>query len=473
MSVVTRFPPSPTGILHIGNARTALFNFLFARHHNGFFLLRVEDTDQARSTQEAIDAIFDGLRWLGLIWDNTEIIYQSAKQTEYVNVAQTLLESGQAYRCYTSPNELEAMREQQRAAGQTIRYDGRWRDRDPNEAPPDRAATIRLKVPREGTTVLEDMIQGPITVAHAQLDDMILLRADGTPTYMLSVVVDDHDMGVTHILRGDDHLTNAFRQIQLYRALGWEVPVMGHMPLLHGSDGKKLSKRHGALGVADYRDMGYLPEAMCNYLTRLGWGHGDDEIFSIKQAIAWFDGRSIGRSPARLDFAKLDDVNKHYLHIAEDQRLVDLIAPLMAKALNLDTLPAIALSRVIQAMPGLKMRAKNLCDLCENALFLARSRPLPLEAKAAKLIDEVQVRHRLARLRNRLATLSEWSEANLEKETKDFVESEACKLGVVAQPMRAALTGQTTSPGLFEIMAVLGQSEVLGRLQDVLIEEAS
>jgi len=467
MTVVTRFPPSPTGILHIGNARTAIFNWLFARHHGGRFVLRIEDTDRERSTPEAIAAIFDGLAWLELDYDN-EPVFQTANAARHTEVAHQLLAAGQAYRCYASTEELEAMRAEQREKGLPVRYDGRWRDRDPADAPAGVDPVVRLKMPQQGSTTIADMVQGDVTVDNAQLDDMILLRADGSPTYMLSVVVDDHDMGVTHILRGDDHLTNAFRQYQLYRAMGWDVPVFGHVPLLHGPDGKKLSKRHGALGVGGYRDMGYLPEAMRNYLTRLGWGHGDDEIFSSEQAIAWFDGSNIGRGPARLDFAKLADLNKHYMREAEDARLAALIAPLVVEKLGRgaeETLTTAELDLLNRAMPGLKPRAETLVDLADNALFYLKARPLVPDDKAAKQLSD-EARARLGRLAAVLQGLGEWTETSIDDAVRAFAEAEDCKLGQIAQPLRAALTGSTVSPGIFDVMAVLGKEEALGRVAD-------
>src|SRR5690349_956381 len=334
MSVVVRFAPSPTGFLHIGGARTALFNWLFARHNGGTYKLRIEDTDRARSTPEAVAAILDGLSWLGLDWDG-EVVYQSQRLDRHAEIARQLLAEGKAYRCYCTPEELEAMREKARAEGRPVRYDGTWRDRDPSEAPPGVKPAIRLKAPQEGETVIRDHVQGEVRVANAQLDDLIILRADGTPTYNLSVVVDDHDMGITHVIRGDDHLTNAFRQTQIYRALDWAVPEFAHVPLIHGPDGAKLSKRHGALGVDAYRDMGYLPEALRNYLLRLGWSHGDDEIIATRQAIEWFDLAAVGRAPARFDFAKLDNLNGHYIREAADERLVALVVPRLEQRLGL------------------------------------------------------------------------------------------------------------------------------------------
>ena len=457
MTVVCRFAPSPTGFLHIGGARTALFNWLFARHHGGKYLLRIEDTDRKRSTKEAIDAILDGLDWLGLDHDG-EVVYQSQRAEAHAEAARRLLDDGKAYRCYASQEELEEMRSTARAEGRPMRYDGRWRDRDPSEAPEGVDPVIRLKMPQEGETAIEDGVQGRVTVGNEQLDDMVLLRADGSPTYMLSVVVDDHDMGITHVMRGDDHLTNAFRQYQLYKALGWEPPQFSHIPLIHGPDGAKLSKRHGALGIDAYRDMGYLPEAMRNYLLRLGWGHGDDEVFSTEQAIEWFDLDGIGRSPARFDFAKLDHLNGHYLREAEDARLADLVAR------RLGGVDDAGHETLVRAMPGLKARAKTLKELKENAEFFLAERPIPLNEKAEKLIAEG--RDVLGRLLPVLETAPEWRDEALEGLVRGFAEREELKLGAVAQPLRAALTGSNQSPGIFEVMEVLGRDEALARVKD-------
>jgi len=462
-AVVTRFAPSPTGFLHIGGARTALFNWLYARHHGGKFRLRIEDTDRKRSTPEAIEAILDGLSWLGLDWDD-EVVYQFSRMARHAEVARDLLARGKAYKCYCTPEELAQMRQQARAEGRTRLYDGRWRDREPQEAPPGAKPVIRFKVPLDGETVIDDLIQGPVTVANRQLDDMVILRADGTPTYMLSVVVDDQDMGITHVIRGDDHLTNAFRQTQVFLAMGWTPPTFAHIPLIHGPDGAKLSKRHGALGVAAYRDMGYLPEAVRNYLLRLGWSHGDEEIISTRQAIEWFDLDAVGRGPARFDSAKLDNLNGHYIRLADDARLVDLILPELAVGGGQGDDSAVR-ERLLRAMPGLKPRAKTLKELAARAAFYAAPRPLPLTPKAEKLLSP-EARARLGRLRARLETLDDWREDSLEAAVRAFAEAENVKLGLVAQPLRAALTGSDTSPGIFEVMAALGRAESLGRIAD-------
>ncbi len=456
MSVVTRFAPSPTGFLHIGGCRTALFNWLYARHHGGRFLLRIEDTDRKRSTPEAIAAILDGLRWLGLDWDGEEV-YQSQRAERHAAVARSLVEAGKAYHCYCSPEELEGMRQKARAEGRSAFYDRRWRDRDPSDAPAGVEPVVRIKAPLDGETVIEDGVQGKVTLANEQLDDMVLLRADGTPTYMLSVVVDDHDMGVSQVLRGDDHLTNAFRQTVLYRALDWAPPAFAHIPLIHGDDGAKLSKRHGALGIEAYREMGYLPEAMRNYLLRLGWSHGDHEFISTEEAIAWFDLGGIGRSPSRFDMAKLNNVNAHYLKEADDDRLAGLIG---AEAAVGDDVRA----RLSAAMPILKPRAKTLVELSDAASFLI-ARPRSLTAKAAKILDPA-ARALLVGLAAALEASETWDEAALEAVVRAFAEAQGVKLGAVAQPLRAALTGSHASPGIFEVMALLGREESLARLAE-------
>ncbi|BBK37319.1 glutamate--tRNA ligase 2 [Allostella sp. ATCC 35155] len=463
MTVVTRFAPSPTGYLHIGGARTALFNWLFSRHHGGVFRLRIEDTDRQRSTDAAVQAIIDGLGWLGLAWDDA-IVFQFARAPRHAEVALRMLEQGQAYRCWASPEELEAMRAAAKAEGRPIRYDGRWRDRDPAEAPPGVSPVIRLRAPQSGETVIRDLVQGEVRVANEQLDDMVLLRADGTPTYMLSVVVDDHDMAVTHVIRGDDHLTNAFRQTQIYRAMGWGVPEFAHIPLIHGPDGAKLSKRHGALGVEAYRDMGYLPEALCNYLLRLGWGHGDEEIIPVEQAIRWFDLDAVGRSPSRLDFDKLDNLNGHYLRQADDGHLLRLVTPFVTAAAG--TAPdAAGLDRLARGMGGLKVRAKTLKELAELAAFYVRQRPIAMDDKASRILTD-DARALLRRLADGLRELEAWSAAAIESAVRSFAEQAGVKLGNVAQPLRAALAGSSVSPGIFEVMEVLGRDETLGRLSD-------
>jgi len=465
MSVVTRFAPSPTGFLHIGGARTALFNWLFAKHHGGQFLLRIEDTDRKRSSQEAVEAIYEGLHWLGLDWDG-DAISQFERADRHREVAEQLLKAGKAYHCYCSPEELAEMRELAKQEKRPIRYDGRWRDRDPAEAPKDVPPVVRLKAPQEGETVIHDLVQGTVKVSNQQLDDMILLRADGTPTYMLAVVVDDYDMGVTHAIRGDDHLNNAFRQKQIYDAMGWETPAYAHIPLIHGADGAKLSKRHGALGVEAYRDMGFLPEAVCNYLLKLGWGHGDDEIISREQAIEWFDVDGIGKAAARFDTDKLTALNGHYIRNANNDRLASLVMDLLKTNLG-DNIDASALPRLAAGMDGLKERAKTIVELAESAEFYVRKLPLPFTEKAANIMtgDALEI---LGKLEGRLASLSEWTETSIEDTIRVFSEEEDLKFGKVAQPLRSALTGTTKSPGIFEVLLVLGKEETLLRLKEAL-----
>ncbi len=469
-TVVTRFAPSPTGFLHIGGARTALFNWLYARGRGGRMLLRIEDTDRERSTRAAIDAIFDGLKWVGLEWDG-EAVYQSARVARHREVADDLLARGQAYPCYCTPQELEDMRAAARAEGRSVRYDGRCRHRDPAGVPPNIKPAIRLKAPTEGETVIEDQVQGRVVWQNRDLDDLVLLRSDATPTYMLAVVVDDHDMGVTHIIRGDDHLTNGARQKHIYEALGWQVPVMAHIPLIHGPDGSKLSKRHGALGVDAYRAMGYLPAAMRNYLVRLGWSHGDQEIFSTQEMIAAFDVPQIGRSPARFDFAKLESLNGHYMREAPDADLlaeVERVLPHIAGGQELAAkLTPELRGKLLAAMPGLKERAKTLIELLDGARFLTGDRPLALDDKAAALLTP-DARALLGEIVSALEAVDPWTAEQCEQALRTFAERKGSKLGSVAQPLRAALTGRTTSPGIFDVLAVVGKSESLARLRDQL-----
>ena len=462
--VVTRFAPSPTGFLHIGGARTALFNWLFARHHGGKFLLRIEDTDRARSTDAAIEAILDGMSWLGLDWDG-DAVYQFARAERHAEVAHQLLADGNAYKCFATPEELAELREQQRAAKQPLRYDGRWRDRDPSEAPADAPYVIRLKAPKEGEAVIEDRVQGAVTVQNSELDDMILLRSDGTPTYMLAVVVDDHDMGVTHVIRGDDHLNNAFRQLALIKAMVWPEPVYAHIPLIHGADGAKLSKRHGALGVDAYRDeLGMLPEAVGNYLLRLGWGHGDDEIISRDQAIMWFDLDHVGRSPSRFDLKKLENLNGHYIREADNDRLAELTAPLIERLLG-TSLDAPQLDLLRRAMEFLKPRAKSLNELADGGTFLFRTRPIGMDEGALALLDDRGLAL-LADVHKAIAPLADWTSPSIEGAVRGVAEAAGIGLGKVAQPLRAALTGRTTSPGIFDVLVLLGRDESLARMGD-------
>ena len=468
MSVVTRFAPSPTGFLHIGGARTALFNWLYSRGRGGKILLRIEDTDRERSTQAAIDAILDGLSWLGVDWDG-DVIYQFSRSARHREVAEQLLASGHAYRCYASPEELKEMREAARREGRSKLYDGRWRDRDPGEAPAGAKPAIRLKAPLTGETVIEDQVQGRVVWQNENLDDLVLLRSDGTPTYMLAVVVDDHDTAVTHIIRGDDHLTNAARQKQIYDALGWQVPVMAHIPLIHGPDGSKLSKRHGALGVDAYRAMGYLPVALRNYLVRLGWSHGDQEIFSTEEMIAAFDLPQIGRSPARFDFAKLESLNGHYIRTSADEVLLQAIEELLPHLADGDAIAAKLTPQLRQqwlaAMPSLKERAKTLLDLIDGAHFLLANRPILLDDPAKALLTS-QARALLQDIEPELARVEPWTASATEQAVRAFAERKGAKLGAVAQPLRASLTGRTTSPGIFEVLIVLGKAESLARIAD-------
>ncbi len=467
-AVVTRFAPSPTGFLHIGGARTALFNWLYARHHGGRMLLRIEDTDRERSTKAAIDAILEGLTWLGLDWDG-DVVFQFARADRHRAVVDELLAAGRAYRCYASPEELTQMREQARAEGKPLRYDGRWRDRDPSEAPEGVKPVIRLKAPTEGETVVDDAVQGRVTWANRDLDDLVLLRSDGTPTYMLAVVVDDHDMGVTQIIRGDDHLTNAARQSQIFSALGWDIPKMAHIPLIHGADGAKLSKRHGALGVEAYRDLGYLPAALRNYLVRLGWSHGDQEVFSTEEMVAAFDLGAVGRSPSRFDFAKLANLNGLYIRQSADADLVaaiETVLPQIGPERGLSApLSEDLRGKLTLAMPGLKERAKTLIELLDSAYYLYAARPLAVDDKARALLSD-EGRARIAGVLPALEALPDWSAAATEGAVRQYAEASGCKLGQVAQPLRAALTGRTTSPPLFDVMAVLGRTESLARLGD-------
>ncbi len=459
---VLRFAPSPTGYLHIGGARTALFNWLYARHTGGKFLLRIEDTDRQRSTPEAIAAILNGLAWLGLDWDG-EPTYQFARASRHREVAEQLLGIGKAYRCYATAEELEEMRAKQRAANQPVRYDGRWRDRKPADAPKGAPFVVRIKAPQTGETIVHDVVQGDVRFENAQLDDMVLLRSDGTPTYMLAVVVDDCDMGVSHVVRGADHLNNAARQLQIIQAMGWPLPVYAHVPLIHGEDGSKLSKRHGALAVEAYRDMGYLPAAMRNYLLRLGWSHGDDEIISTEKAIEWFNLESIGRSPARFDLKKLDHLNGHYLREMDDAALVAEAAAFAERVAPDRRLPADTRARLKAAMPVLKTRAKTLVELVENAEFLFADGPRAPDAAAAALLTP-EARARLARLAKALDQ-GGWDAPALEERIRAFAEKEGIKLGQIAQPLRAALTGRTTSPPVFDMLAVLGRDESLARIR--------
>ncbi len=461
--VVTRFAPSPTGYLHIGGARTALFNWLFARHHGGTYLLRIEDTDRARSTEPAIAAIFDGLEWLGLGGDQPAT-FQFERSARHAEVAHALLETGHAYRCFLTSEELASRRAAAQAERRPFRIDSEWRDAGPDSWPADTPHVVRIKAPREGETAIDDLVQGRVTVNNAEIDDFVLLRSDGTPTYMLAVVVDDHDMGVTHVIRGDDHLNNAFRQLAVIHGMGWEQPIYAHVPLINGSDGAKLSKRHGATGVDAYRDeLGILPEALFNYLLRLGWGHGDDEIISRDQAVEWFDIQDVGKSPSRFDLAKLQNLNGHYIREADDARLAALVTPHVQGKVDLPLLE--------QAMPVLKVRAKDVLELAANAAFLFAQRPLTIEAKAKDLLT-VEARALLGQIQRRIAAENDWTTLGLEASLKIMAGELDLGLGKLAQPLRAALTGQTTSPGIFDVLVLLGRDESLARIGDQVIPAA-
>ncbi|MET3659876.1 glutamate--tRNA ligase [Aquamicrobium ahrensii] len=466
--VVTRFAPSPTGFLHIGGARTALFNWLYARHTGGVMLLRIEDTDRGRSTEAATAAILEGLTWLGLTWEG-EAVSQYQRASRHREVAEELVRSGKAYYCYATPAELEEMREKARSEGRPPRYDGRWRDRDPADAPAGVAGAIRIKAPTEGETVVHDLVQGEVRFPNKDLDDFIILRSDGNPTYMHAVVVDDHDMGVTHIIRGDDHLTNAARQTVIYNAMGWQVPKMAHIPLIHGADGAKLSKRHGALGVEAYRSMGYLPEALLNYLARLGWSHGDDEVMSIGQMVDWFDVKDVNKGAARFDFAKLEALNGVHMRGMDDAALTEAFLAALPYLPNGEEIDAgfddAARARLLKAMPGLKERARTLVELAGNTYYLTANRPLQLDDKAASILD-ADARTVLKGVSERFQELGDWNAQTTEAAVREFAESSGLKLGKIAQPLRAALTGRATSPGVFDVLEVLGREESLGRIQD-------
>lgn len=467
-AIAVRFAPSPTGFLHIGGARTALFNWLYAKAKGGQFFLRIEDTDRARHSEEAVTAILDGLEWLGLDYDG-ETVSQFARVGRHQEVVAQLLETGGAYRCYLSAEELQRMRDQAEAEKRPPTIQSPWRDRDPAEAPEGIPHVVRLKAPKDGETHVRDAVQGDVAFPNKDLDDLIILRSDGSPTYNLAVVVDDHDMGITHVIRGVDHLTNAARQTQIYELMGWDVPVWAHVPLIHGPDGAKLSKRHGALGVEAYRAQGYLPDALRNYLVRLGWSHGDDEIFSTDQAVSWFDLSGIGKSPARFDTGKLQALNGHYIREADDAELVrrchDILDEMEGGAFFADAWTDDIAEKLGRSMPGLKERAKTLVELLDSATYLFAVRPLVLDEKAAKLIDD-SARGVLERLTARLSACGEWKADVLEAAVRAFAEAEELKLGKVAQPLRAAVTGRAVSPPIFDVMEVLGREESLARIMD-------
>ena len=461
MTVITRFAPSPTGYLHIGSARTALFNYLFTKHHGGQFYLRIEDTDRERSTQQAVDAIFESLQWLGLQWDG-DPIYQFQRADRHAQVARALVEQGRAYYCFCSVEELNQMREEAQSKGLPPRYNGYWRDKSPSKGPSDRKPVIRLKAPLDGETVIQDEVQGVVHVQNSQLDDMILLRADGTPTYMLSVVVDDHDMGITHVIRGDDHLNNAFRQYHLYKACDWDVPVFAHIPLIHGPDGAKLSKRHGAVGAEGYKAMGILPIAMRNYLLRLGWAHGDAEIISDQEAIDWFDLKGIGRSPSRFDVVKLHHLNAHYMREIPDDILFQTVQPFLSEK-AICAIDDQKKQWIMKGMGGLKIRAKSLIELAENMLVYIDLPPLDQDGLH---ILNADAKILLKTFHDHVHHLTDWTEQGIETALRDFATRQNLKFGELAKILRIALTHKTVSPSLFEIMSIVGLDETLQRISD-------
>jgi len=466
--VVTRFAPSPTGYLHIGGARTALFSWAFAKHNGGKMLLRIEDTDRERSTEAAVTALVDGLKWLGLDWEG-EPISQFARANRHAEVAHELVKKGHAYYCYCTPAELDQMREEARAAGKPPRYNGYWRDRDASEAPAGVPPVIRIKAPLSGEIVVRDHVQGDVVFKTENLDDFIILRSDGTPTYMHAVVVDDHDMGVTHIIRGDDHLTNAARQIVIYNAMGWTVPEMAHIPLIHGPDGAKLSKRHGALGVEAYRQMGYLPAALRNYLARLGWSHGDDEIFTTEQMVEWFSLEALNKGAARFDFVKLENINGLYIREADPVFLYDTMIETATETGRLTDAEGLRANRdtALAALPELQPRAKTVLELIDLAQFIYAQRPIVPDAAAAALLTE-EARLVLAGIAETIGGLAEWSVPAIDQAMRQLAETRGLKLGKLAQPLRAALTGRTVSPGIFEVMVLIGREETMARLGDQL-----
>lgn len=467
MSVVTRFAPSPTGFLHIGGARTALFNWLYAKANGGKMLLRIEDTDRARSTTEAVDAILDGMAWLDLDFDG-EAFSQFERSPRHKEIAEQMVSDGLAYYCYATPEELAEMREKAKTEGRSTNYDRRWRDRDPNEAPNGVLGAIRLKAPLTGDLDIDDQVQGKIRFANKDLDDFVLLRSDGTPTYMLAVVVDDHDMGVTHIIRGDDHLTNAARQTLIYQALGWDVPTMAHIPLIHGQDGAKLSKRHGAIGAEAYRAMGYLPEAIRNYLVRLGWSHGDDEIMSIDQMIEWFGFDGLGKSASRFDLKKLNTLNAHYIKQADDDYLITSVETMVADTaseFDADFLNEERKRKLSAALPVVKQRAETLNDLIHDAGFMFAKRPLSIDEKAQSILDDGG-KEVIGNILPVLEGLEDWTHDAIENLVKAELDRTGLKMGKLFQPLRAALVGKTNAPGVYDILLLLGKDESVARLRD-------
>ncbi len=462
MEVVTRFAPSPTGYLHIGGVRTALFNYIFAKHHHGSFLLRIEDTDKKRSTEASIACIYDALQWLNLNWDG-EAVSQSERRGRHVEVAHSLLKKGLAYKCFASKDELQILRKRQQSNGEPLRYDGRWRNKNKDDHPMDIQPVIRLKAQQEGATLVNDMVQGEVTVLNNQLDDMILLRSDGSPTYMLSVVVDDHDMGVTHVIRGDDHLTNAFRQIQVYKALNWTLPTYAHVPLIHGMDGAKLSKRHGDVGAEAYRELGFLPAAIRNYLLRLGWGHGDNEIFSDQEAINWFDGTNIGKSPSKFDSVKLTNLNAHYIKSADNAQLIDLIKPFILRNPHIE-LGKMQMEFLTKGMNSLKSRSKTLVELADASLIYVTPIRISEEEAVQKLFKSISGML-CDNIISQLSIIDNWTPEGIEEWARKYSEDSGLKLKEIAQPLRVLVTGRLVSPPIFEVMAIFGQAESIKRIK--------
>ncbi|WP_347938948.1 glutamate--tRNA ligase [Rickettsia oklahomensis] len=459
-NVITRFAPSPTGFLHIGSARTALFNYLFARHHNGKFLLRIEDTDKLRSTNEAVEAIFSGLKWLGLDWDG-EVIFQSKRNDLYKATAIKLLQAGKAYYCFTSQEEIEKQRQKALENKQHFIFNSEWRDKDPTAHPTDIKPVIRLKTAREGNIVIRDTVQGDVVIDNSHIDDMVLLRSDGTATYMLAVVVDDHDMGITHIIRGDDHLTNAARQIAIYQACGYAVPSMTHIPLIHGADGTKLSKRHGALGIGAYKDMGYLPESLCNYLLRLGWSHSNDEIISMDQAIKWFNLDSIGKSPAKLDFAKMNNLNVHYLRLLDNDSLTSKTVERLRQNYNVSKQEVIYINQAIQS---LLLRSETLLDLARLAKIYLVDTPIIYKQDAKEIIENCD-KDLIKQIIEHLNKLEQFDKESVQNKFKEIATHNGLKLNELMKPVRALITGMTASPSVFEIAEILGKENILKRLK--------
>ncbi len=463
MTVITRIAPSPTGYMHIGTARTALFCYLYAKKYQGKFLLRIEDTDRDRSTEQAVDALINGLKWLGLDWDD-DPFFQFARKDRHVDVAKKLVEQGKAYYCYTSKEELASLREEAEKLGKGFHFRSPWRDKTAEDAPKDIDPVIRIKAPLTGETTVEDAVQGTVTIDNNQLDDMILVRSDGTPTYMLSVVVDDHDMNITHVIRGNEHFNNAFRQKVLYTACDWDTPVFCHIPLIHGSDGKKLSKRHGAMGVHEYEEIGYLPVALRNYLLRLGWSHGDDEIISDEQAIAWFNLENIQKSPAQFDFAKLDNLNGHYIRQSDNQELVDNIIPRLEKQLD-KILTEHDIHVLKSAMNGLKERAKTLKELAESAVFYVHDLPIPMDEKAQNTLKKDHATLVLQTALDKICALDVLSQDAAQELFQDLMTELDLKMGKIGPVLRAAVCGTMNAPDLKQVLSVLGKEEVMKRIQ--------